>query len=150
MRAGSPDDRFMVDVSAVPIISGRDTLYYLLFPASQALDDSVRLQLVATENPNLSTSDGMRVGLTLAEAVAVAGPVTLAYNVNDESREYARFDTQPPSLRFRVRSATESGGFAGEYSTTAEYNSTTRYDPRARISMILVDLMEPPREPQAK
>lgn len=46
----------------------------------------------------------------------------------------------PGSIRFRV--ASDDGALAGKYTTSGEYNTTTRYDPRARIFMVIVDLVQ--------
>jgi hypothetical protein len=78
--------------------------------------------------------------MTLGDAAALVGPLTLSYNVNDEAREYASYVSRPDNIRVRVRPVAD-GSFAGTYPPiNGEGNLTTTYDPAARIFMILVDL----------
>jgi len=144
-RVGGLDAGFMVDVAALPIIHGADTLYYLLVPAGTTPqtepDEATPVQLVATRSAHVRTAEGVGPGTTLAEAARVYGPPTLSWHVDDESREYAAFPDHPGErIRFRVAPASDDSAFAGVYQTTAEYNRTTRYDPAARIHMVLIDL----------
>jgi hypothetical protein len=139
-RLGPLDQAFMVDVSAVAVIAGTDTLYHLLFPSLDVLDDSMRIELVATLNGRARTADGLGPGITLAEAATACGPLTLVYSVYDELREYAVCPSQPANISFRTNPVSDDEMFAGTYSTDAEYNTTTTYDPAARIRMVMVDL----------
>ena len=139
-RIGDPDDRYMVDLVGLPVIAQTDTLYVLLFGAGQVIDDATPLDYVATTHPAVKTAEGIGPGTTLEAAAAAYGPPKLSYNVNDESREYAVFEGQPPNILYRVAPASETAMFAGSYDTTGEYNETTRYQPRARIRMVLVQL----------
>lgn len=132
---------FMVDIDAAPVVAGADTLYRVLFPGLDSIDDSLPLELLATENPAARTPEGVGPGTTLAEAAAIYGPATLSYSVHDESREYAAFASQPEGLRFRVRPASGDAFFAGAYAAPGEYATTTTYDPTAVIWMVMVDLL---------
>lgn len=137
---GELDQYFMVDVSAVPVIAGTDTLYHLLFLGLDVLEDSMRLELVATLNERARTPDGLGPGVTLAEAADRCGPLTLTYSVYDESREYVVCPTAPGNVIFRTNFFSGDEMFAGVYSTDDEYNTTTIYDPAARITLVMVDL----------
>lgn len=55
--------------------------------AVDTVNDEHELELVATLHERARTDDGLGPGVLLREAVSVRGPVTLSYNVNDESRE---------------------------------------------------------------
>lgn len=138
---GDPSDRFMVDVTALPVVEGPDTLYHLLFPVGTRVDGDTPLELVATTHPLARTEDDVGPGTTLAAATGRYGPPTLSYSVYDESREYARFPEQPSDrIRFRVAPAPGLSSLAGRYTTDAEHNETTVFDPEARIFMVLVRL----------
>jgi hypothetical protein len=136
---GELDQQYMVDVTAIPVILAGDTLYHLLFAGRETIDDTVSLEMVATGNPKARTIDGIGPGMTLADAVAIGGAPTLTFNTSDESREYVRFAAQPATVLFRVRGQGDTF-FAGTYTTSGESNSTTQYDPAARIFMVMVDL----------
>lgn len=140
---GELDQRFMVDLTAVPIVMGTDTLYYLLFPQLDALSDTLHLQLVATLNPQVRTAEDVGPGTSIGEAARKYGEPTLSYSTNDESREYARFPRYPArNALFRVGPGQGDAFFAGKYATEGEYNETTSFDPAATIKMILVDLYQ--------
>jgi hypothetical protein len=140
LSLGALDHFFMVDVSAVPVIAGTDTLYHLLFFGLEALEDSMRLELVTTVNERARTPDGLGPGVTLAEAADRCGPLTLTYSVYDEAREYVVCPTAPGNIIFRTNFFSGDEMFAGVYSTDDEYNTTTIYDPAARITLVMVDL----------
>ena len=140
---GDLNQQYMVDITAVPIILAGDTLYHLLFSTRETIEDTLSLEMVGTGNPKARTLDGIGPGMTLADAVAIGGPPSLSYSINDESREYVRFATQPSTVYFRVR-AQEDGAFAGTYTTTGESNTTTQFDPAATIFMVMVDLRRAP------
>lgn len=138
---GSPSDRFMVDVIALPVVEATDTLYHVLFAVGTAIDEDTPLELVATTHPLARTADGVGPGTTLGAAAERYGPPTLSYSVHDESREYANFPEQPSDrLLFRVAPAPGLSSLAGSYETAAEYNETAVYDAEARIFMLLVRL----------
>lgn len=142
-RLGDVDDRFMVDIVAVPVIAGADTVYYLLFGAGEASADGTQLELVATTHPSVRTEAGIGPGTLLQEAAANYGAPTLVYSIHDESREYARFPQLADSrIMFRVSPAGDRN-YAGDYpEPRAEYNTTDKYDAASRISMILVNVRD--------
>jgi len=140
VRLGEPDDRFLVDAVAVPVIEGGDTLYHLLFFGRDAVSDADLVEHVATTSPRARTTEGIGPGSTLAAAAAVYGEPTLSFHTADESREYAAFPAQPARVRFRVLPGADDATFAGEYGALEEFSTTRRYDPDARIGMVLVDL----------
>lgn len=141
---GAPEP-YMVDIIGLPVVQGADTLYHALFGDGEPTGDDALVPWVATHNPAFRTAEGIGPGTTLADAAAAYGAAMLAYNVNDESREYASFANFPHSrVRFRVAPADAStSAFAGSYATQEEYNETAEYDPAARISMVSVDLRGP-------
>lgn len=136
---GAPDSAFMVDVVAIPVSSGADTLYRLILPAGEPVDDGARPHFVMTMHPGVRTAEGVAPGMTLADAARIYGEPVLSYSVLDESREYAEFPRQPERVNFRVLPAGDDT-FAGTYTTSDEYNTTDEYAGDARIWMIFVDL----------
>jgi hypothetical protein len=135
-----PAGPYMVDIDAMPVVEGRDTLYVVLIPSGDPSGDATRIELVATTDTTFRTAEGVGPGTALADAAAVYGAPTLAYNINDESREYALFPTLSPTIRMRVRPAGDTSAFAGVYTTNREYNETARYDPAARVMMVQVHM----------
>lgn len=139
-RVGAVDSLFMVDLVALPVIAGADTLYHLVFPAGEDLADTTALAMVVTSNPAVKTSAGVGPGMTARDAALAYGQPTLAYNINDESREYATFAGYPAqNVRFRMVPDGDAL-FVGKYDTNAEYNETREYDPAGKIFMVMVDL----------
>src|SRR5690606_11681803 len=124
---GDSDDAFMVDIVAVPIVAGGDTLYRLIFPAGEAIGDDALPHFVMTMHAGVRTEDGVGPGSTLGDAAQIYGAPTLSYSIHDESREYAAFPGQPENVRFRVQPVGDAM-FAGEYATDDEYNTTGVHD----------------------
>jgi hypothetical protein len=136
-----PAAPFLVDISALPVVRGADTLYRVLVVAGEPSDDGAPVSTVATRNPSFRTAEGIGPGSTLAEAAAAYGAPALSYSTDDESREYASFAGYPhPEIHFRVDAGPGASGLAGRYSTRGAYNTTREYDPAARISLVMVDL----------
>jgi hypothetical protein len=135
-----PPVPYMVDIDAMPIVQDGDTLYSILIVSGESSADNALIELVATTDTTFRTRDGIGPGSTLREAAAVYGAATLAYNTNDESREYASFENAPPGIRFRVAPAQDTSWLAGVYDTGGEYVETTEYDPDARIFMVVTNL----------
>ena len=139
-RVGALDSLFMVDLVALPVMAGADTLYHLVFPAGGNIGDTTTLAMVVTSNPTVKTRAGVGPGMTARDAALVYGEPTFAYNINDESREYATFAGYPArNVRFRIVPNGDAL-FVGKYDTTAEYNETRDFDPAGRIFMVMVDL----------
>lgn len=136
---GAPDDAFMVDIVAIPVTTAGDTLYRLIFPAGEPISDAAFPHLVMTMHLRARTEDGVGPGTTLSDAAQIYGEPTLSYSIYDESREYAEFPRQPEHITFRVQPAVDAM-FAGNYTTSDEYNTTDEYDRDAQIWMVFVDL----------
>lgn len=141
LRLGEVTATFMVDVQAIPVIGGQDTLYFLLFPAGSAVTDTTHVESVATLNEAVRTAEDVGPGMRLDDAVARYGGVVLEYNTNDESREYVSFaSNHNDRVLFRVQLGATDDGLAGIYETHNEYNRTVKYKRNARIMMVLVRL----------
>ena len=137
MSLGAPAP-FMVDIDALAVMRGSDSLYYVLAGSGEQLDDSAIITLVATDDTTFRTVDGVGPGVPIADAVRIYGTATLSYNTSDESREYVTFANQPDSsIVFRATSSLE-GVLAGVYATNGEYNTTSAYEPHAFIGLVMV------------
>ena len=140
LRTGDRDDLFMVDLVAVPVLAGPDTLYHLVFPAEEEVADGTAPYFVATLHDEVRTPEGVGPGTTLGEAAERYGSPRLRYSVHDEMREYASFPGYAHErVHFRVAPG-ESTLLAGRYATEDAYNETDSYDEAARLLMVLVDL----------
>lgn len=133
-----PLEPYMVDIDALPVVQGNDTVYHVLIVAGEPWSDDAPIELLATSHHGIRTEDGVGPGDRLADAAAAWGEPRLSYNTNDESREWATFPALPPSIMVRVMPADDTAPFAGIYATQDEFNETDRYDPAARITMVLV------------
>ena len=133
-----PLDPYMVDIDALPVVQGDDTVYHVLIVAGEPSSDDAPIELLATSHHGVGTEDGVGPGDTLADAAAAWGEPHLSYNTSDESREWATFPSLPPSIMVRVMPADDTAPFAGIYATQDEFNETDRHDPAARITMIMV------------
>jgi hypothetical protein len=142
LRLGDLDTGFMVDLNAIPVLRGEDTLYYLVFWADETPDDGSVPLLAATDHTEVRTGEGIGPGSTLAEAATQYGSPTLAYNAMDEMREYASFPGyRHTRVRFRVAPG-DTVMLAGRYTNEDDYGETTRFDGNARIMMVFVDLRQ--------
>ena len=138
---GKLDELFMVDLSALPVVAGADTLYHLVFVHGDPVTDTTHLQMVVTTHPRVTTPEGIGAGSTMGEAASRYGQPTLSYNTNDESREYAKFPGYPAgNVWFRLKPGDGAAFFVGKYGTSGEYNETTTFDSAGRIMMVMVDL----------
>jgi hypothetical protein len=140
------DQSFMVDFPAIHVIQAGETLFYLVYGSWETLEDNDPITMIATDNPQFRTAEGVGVGTTIQEAEAIYGEATLNYNTDNESREYVKFANSPfsgsdfPRLSFRANR--EEGQFAGIYDEATEdgsYYETNEFHPDATISMIMVD-----------
>ncbi|MDP5337701.1 MAG: DUF1176 domain-containing protein [Nodularia sp. (in: cyanobacteria)] len=107
----------------------------------QPITNNSKITMITVENPNYRTTAGVGPGTPLKEAVAAYGQATLAYNLNNESREYIKFarglgaDTGV-LIRSNQWTVTE---FAGIYSDTkSEFNQTQKYQDHAAIGSITI------------
>jgi hypothetical protein len=69
---------FMVDVHGMPVVSGADTLYYVLVVAGEPSADDAAIEFVATLNDQFRTDAGVGPGTTLADAASAYGEPTLS------------------------------------------------------------------------
>ena len=131
---------FMVDIVALPIMQGTDSLYYVLAAGGEPTDDNAIISLVAPDDTAFRTAAGVGPGTTIVEAARRYGPATISYNTNDESREYVTFARNPdPTIVFRATPSLE-GDLAGIYATEGEHNTTTAYEPHAMVGLVMVRL----------
>jgi hypothetical protein len=129
---------FMVDIDALPVVQGSDTLYYVLSMAGDEPSDNAMIELLATTHTAFRTGQGVGPGTTLGEAASIYGQPTLRYNINDESREYVHFPALSSSIMIRA-GGPQGPSMAGEYDPVeAEVFETTRYNPSAQIWMVMV------------
>ncbi|MBE9177162.1 hypothetical protein IQ268_01050 [Oculatella sp. LEGE 06141] len=134
----SAQSPFIVDFDAIAVRQDGEVQYYILHLAGQPLADSDVIQGVFTENPNFLTAEGVGPGTSIAQAEQAYGEATLAYNTQNESREYVRFEQQAASnISFGTgNGSTETAGIypspAGEYNETQEFRET------ATIQSVLV------------
>jgi hypothetical protein len=134
---------FIVDFDAIAVQKDGKVQYYILYLADQSFSDQDVIQGLFTDNPKFRTAEGIGAGSTLQAAEQAYGNATLAYNTDNEAREYARFDRQPaPNLSFGT--GTGNVQSAGIYPAAAGgYNETQEFKPDATIkSVLLVCLAE--------
>ncbi len=133
-------EAFMVDIDAMAVTRGSDTMFVVLIPAGESSADSAPIEVVATQNRSMRTAAGIGPGSGIADAARAYGSAKLTYNMNDESREYVLFANLPSSIHVRAAPSHSDSAFAGIYTTQTEYNETSRYNADAIISMIMVFL----------
>ena len=122
-------------------VSQYGNVQYLLGFAKTPITNNSQITMITVENPNYRTIAGVGVGTPLKEAIAAYGQATLAYNVNNESREYIKFarglgaDT---GVLIRSNQWTLTP-FAGIYpDTDSEFNETQKYQDHAAIASITI------------
>lgn len=129
---------FIVDFDALAVRKAGAVEYYILYLAGQSFTDSDVIQGLLTDNPKFQTAEKVGPGTPLSQAEQAYGKVTLSYNTQNESREYARFANQPASnISFSTGNGSTSP--AGIYaSPTGDYNETQQFKEGATIQSILV------------
>jgi hypothetical protein len=129
---------FIVDFDAIAVRQNGEALFYILYLAGEAPEDSEPIQGLWTDNPRYQTAEGIGAGTSLQDAVSAYGQATLAFNYDNEGREYVRFANHPaPNLSFRTGTANEQ--LAGLYAdTSSSYNETQDYQPEATIQSVLL------------
>jgi len=128
---------FIVDFDAVAIRQAGEVQYYILYLSGQTLSDTDVIQGILTDNATFHTAENIGPKTLLTEAERVYGQVTLSYNTQNESREYARFAKQPPALSFNTGNGNRTT--AGIYSTPqSDYNETQQFRDDAIIQSVLV------------
>ncbi|WP_414552334.1 DUF1176 domain-containing protein [Anabaena sp. CCY 0017] len=131
-----------VDLGEGIKVSQDGNVQYLLGFADQEtpITNNSQITMITVENPNYRTAAGVGAGTPLKEAIAAYGQATLAYNVNNESREYIKFaqglgaDT---GVLIRSNQWTLTP-FAGIYPDTQEFNETQKYHDHAAIGSITI------------
>jgi hypothetical protein len=129
---------FIVDFDAVAIQKGGEVQYYILYLAGQSFGENEPIQGLLTENPKFRTAESIGPGSTIAAAERAYGKATLAYNVDNEAREYVRFANQNQrNLSFGTGygNADSAGIYA---SPTSAYNETQQFKPDAAIKTVWV------------
>ena len=129
---------FMVDLEAIAVSKSGKIQYYILYPAGTTFADANSIELLLTENHNFRTIEGVGRGMSLKQAEAVYGEATLAYNIQNESRDQVWFANQPAEkLMFHLTAPNQD--FAGIYpSPSGEYNQIKKFQESASIGSILV------------
>ena len=127
----------LVDVKGYEVRKNGDLVF--VAAAVTGTDDllpSEPLDIFIVRDEGPTTADGLGVGTTISEGVAIYGDATLSYNVESESREFVQFDNQPDWLSLR----TGSGPTAGIYPADAEgpFFETTVFNPDAPITSVWV------------
>ncbi len=127
----------MKDFDAIAVRQNGEVQFYVLYLTGQALSESDVVQGLLTNNPTFQTADGIGPGVPLATTEATYGKATLSYHVQNESREYVRFEQHPaPNLSF---STGKGPNWAGLYPTTGgEYSETQSFQEGATIQSVLV------------
>ena len=129
---------FIVDFDAIAVRQGEEVLFYILSLPGEPPRDTDPIEGLYTDNPKFQTDAGVGPGTSVQEAVQAYGPVTLSYNTQNESREYARFERQP-STNISFATGNGSQDPAGIYpSPTQEYNETSEFREDATIQSVLV------------
>ncbi len=129
---------FMVDLDAIAVSKFGKVEYYILYPSGTTFSNSDVIELLLTDNPNFRTAKGVGPGTPLKQAEAIYGDATLSYNTQNESREQARFTSQPAkNITFQPTAPNQN--FAGIYPSPAgEYNKTKKIQGSASIRSVLV------------
>lgn len=133
------DEVFMVDFNAIPVIKDGEIQYYILHSSFEPLTDSSPITILVTDNPAYRTEAGVGAETPIQDAETVYGDATLAYNLENESREYINFAEFPAdNITFRGNDST--GNFIGIYpeDTTLSYQETTEYKEDAVLRSIMI------------
>lgn len=138
-----PTPNFMVDLGAIAVTRGDETLFHVLHFAGDPLTDNDPITLLLTTNPRFKTAAGVGPGTRLSVAESVYGEATLAHNPDNEMRESARFaNFEPLSVTFRTNGFSETdAGLAGIYGepTQGSFYETTQYRDDATIRAVMLD-----------
>ncbi len=129
---------FIVDFDAIAVQKSGEVQYYILYLAGQSFGENDPIQGLLTENPKFRTAESIGPGSTIAAAAQAYGKATLAYNVDNEAREYVRFANQNQrNLSFGTGYGNADS--AGIYSSpTAAYNETQQFKADAAIKTVWV------------
>lgn len=134
----TPVANVMVDFDAIAVTQAGEIQYYILHLSGAPFTDADVIQGLKTENPAYQTQEGIGVGSAITQAENVYGDATLAYNLENEGREYVRFANFPAN---NILFGTGSYGVqtAGIYSeTSGSYHETQVFRDDATIQSILL------------
>lgn len=110
---------YIVDFDAIAVTQSGKVQYYILYPAGKPMADSDKIEFLQTDNPDYRTDKGVAAGTPLKQAEAAYGDASLAYNFDNEGREYVKFANQPAkNISFRLGNAND-GSLAGVYPKTS-------------------------------
>lgn len=129
---------FIVDFDAIAVSQDGEVQFYILYLAGETFTDSDVVQGLMTKNATYKTAEGVGAGTRLSEAETAYGQVTLAYNIDNEGREFARFEQQP-STNISFGTGNGNTETAGIYpSPTSDFNETQDYRDEATIESVWV------------
>jgi uncharacterized protein YecT (DUF1311 family) len=133
-----PEPDFMVDWGAIALLEAGQPLLYILHPADLPPMDQDPIDLLWTNDPKLTTPEGIGPGSLIWDAVAVYGEPTLSYNLENEMREYVWFAGGPSDISFRTEGEPEA--FVGIYDQSeGSYYETQEFDDTGAIASLLID-----------
>lgn len=117
--------------------------YFLGFAEGDQLPSTnSQITMITVVNPNYRTKEGIGPGTPLKAAVAAYGKATIAYNLNNEAREYIKFAqglSTNPGVLIRSNQGTLTD-FAGIYpDPQSEFNQTQNYHNHAAIGSITIN-----------
>jgi hypothetical protein len=128
---------FIVDFDALAVRKGGEVQFYILYLAGQSFTDQDVIQGLLTDNPKFQTAEKIGSNSTVQEAQQAYGQVTLSYNTENESREYARFANQPAgNISFSTGNGNAAAGIYA--SPGGAYNETQQFKDGATIQSVLV------------
>ncbi len=133
---------FMVDLDAIAVKKGSETLYYILYFNFDKLEDADPIQILLTDNPQFRTAEGVGTGTPIEQAESVYGQATLSYNTDYEAREFVKFaETADQKITFRTNGNLGDKGFVGVYpqSSGGEYYETNKFKDNAKIGEVMVE-----------
>jgi hypothetical protein len=133
-----PIANVMVDFDAIALMEGDDIQYYILHLSGTPFTEADVIQGIKTDNPQYQTQDGIGAGSSIAAAVQVYGTATLGYNLENEGREYVRFEN-PPAMNLLFATGSAGAETAGIYpDSTAAFNETDTFREDATIQSIVL------------
>ncbi|HEY9816144.1 MAG TPA: hypothetical protein V6D20_10165 [Candidatus Obscuribacterales bacterium] len=134
----TPVANIMVDFDAIAVTQAGEIQYYILHLSGAPFTDADVIQGLKTENPAYQTQEGIGVGSTITQAEAIYGDATLAYNLENEGREYVRF-ADFPANNILFGTGTYGAQTAGIYADpSGSYHETQVFRDDAVLESILL------------
>jgi hypothetical protein len=127
---------YIVDFDAIAVIESGKVQYRILYPARTNFSNEDRLEYLETDNPDYRTAKGVGTGTRIDLAESVYGSARLAFNLENESREYIYFSKAPKGLLFRSQPP-KNLEFAGKYPNKSKHE-TRKYHRLSAIGTIMV------------